>query len=125
MVTDGMTVVPLTVLMQVLWQVSCWLLQPLRQVADDEDELCADGDVVVGVVGVPVVGDAVFPGAAGAFVSCAPAGMERPSASTPANTAARPRFIRRWARFMARPRTRIDCAPATGGDRHTPEVQHA
>jgi hypothetical protein len=97
MVTDGMTVVPLMVLMQVLWQVSCWLLQPLRQVAELEEELCAVGDVVVGVVGVPAVGDAVLSGAAGAVVSCAPAGAERPSARTAANTAARLRFVRRRA----------------------------
>ncbi len=86
-VTDGMTVVPLMVLMQVLSHESCWLLQPLRQVAELDEELCAVGDVVVSVVGVPAVGDAVFSGAAGAFVSCADAGTERPSASTAATTA--------------------------------------
>ena len=93
MVTDGMTVVPVTVLMQVPWQASCWLLQPLRQVAELEEELCALGDVVVGVVGVPASGAAVVPGAAGAF--CAQAGTERP---IPINAAIR-------AARIVRPRT--------------------
>ena len=53
-VIDGTTVVPLMVAMQVFWQLNCWLLQPLRQVAEDE----------LGVTGVVI---------AGAVVSCVPA----------------------------------------------------
>jgi len=48
-VIDGTTVSPVTVPMQVLWQLEDWLLQPLRQVAE-EVALAGGGTGVAGVV---------------------------------------------------------------------------
>lgn len=99
-VMEGITVVPLIVAMHVPSHASCWLLQPLRQVAELDDELCAEGEVVLGVVGVPELGDAVVSGAAGAVVSCAPTGAVDPNARTAARTA---RLACLRARFIAPP----------------------
>jgi hypothetical protein len=56
---EGMTVVPATVLMQVLWQACTWLVQPNRQVCE---EAVADGKMLgvgAGIAGLVVVSSAV------------------------------------------------------------------